>query len=59
MSMTEELHALGSGRRLGIVQWDRRRDRYSFRYDDAWRGGDGGAFPLVALDAVRGHGAQP
>jgi HipA-like protein len=43
--MTEELQALSSGRRLGIVHWDRRRDRYSFRYDDAWRG-DSGAFPL-------------
>ena len=43
--MIEELHAISQGRRMGVVQWDRRRDRLSFRYDDAWRG-DPEAFPL-------------
>lgn len=43
--MIEELHAICQGRRMGVVQWDRRRDRLSFRYDDAWRG-DPDAFPL-------------
>jgi serine/threonine-protein kinase HipA len=43
--MTEELHAICQGRRMGVAQWDRRRDRLSFRYDDAWRG-DPEAFPL-------------
>lgn len=46
MSMIEELHALSSGRRQGIIQWDRKRDRYGFRYDEAWRNGGSEAFPL-------------
>ncbi|MBK8093212.1 MAG: type II toxin-antitoxin system HipA family toxin [Verrucomicrobiaceae bacterium] len=44
--MIEELHALAGGRRMGTVQWDRRRDHYSFCYEDAWRTGGGDAFPL-------------
>jgi len=43
--MTEELYAICQGRRMGEAQWDRRRDRLSFRYDDVWRG-DPEAFPL-------------
>ncbi len=43
--MIEELHAICQGRRMGVVQWDRRRDRLSFRYEVAWRG-DAEAFPL-------------
>lgn len=44
--MTQELHALHQGRRLGLIQWDQRRNRYSFAYDESWRSGGADVFPL-------------
>jgi len=43
--MTEELHALGAGRMMGRVIWDRRRDRLSFAYEPDWRN-DADSHPL-------------
>jgi serine/threonine-protein kinase HipA len=44
--MTQELHALHQGCLLGIIQWDQRRNRYSFSYDEIWRRGGADVFPL-------------
>lgn len=43
--MTEELHAFARGTRMGIVTWDRNRDRLRFEYESAWRE-NAAAFPL-------------
>jgi serine/threonine-protein kinase HipA len=55
--MIEELQAWTNERLMGRVHWDRRRDRLSFSYEEAWRG-DATAFPLslsMPMSAVE-HG---
>lgn len=43
--MKETLHAWSNGDLLGAVEWDRRADALSFRYDESWRA-SAGSFPL-------------